>query len=114
MCHSKYSLAVCILGSVSLLGCTTAHQRDQPLKRESALAAVHQYVSTHRHWPSDAYTVKQREDFGQYHVYDVINFDDYKRRYQNGQEVFESGRGKSFELYYEPRTGKIVKEIWFQ
>jgi hypothetical protein len=84
------------------------------MKRQDAVAVVRQYVSTHRHWANDEYTVKRRANEGEYYVYQVINFDDFKRHYRNGQEVFVTGGGKSFDVYYQPSTGKIVKEMWYQ
>jgi hypothetical protein len=84
------------------------------MKQQDPVAVVRQYVSTHRHWANSEYTVKLRGTDGEYYVYEVINFDDDKRHYLNGQEVFETGRGKSFDVYYQPSTGKVVKEMWHQ
>ena len=115
MHRSKYSLTVLLLGCLLLFGCISGDRPDhRSVKRQDPVAAVRQYVSTHRHWATDQYTVKRRPDEGQYYVYHVVNFDDFKRHYRNGEEVFETGSGKSFVVYYEPSTGKIVKEMWFQ
>jgi hypothetical protein len=114
MCLSKLSVHACIAIAASLVGCTSAVIGDERNNRNEDLEAVREYVVSHRHWSIGTYTIKRRPDFGGHRVYDIINFDDYKRHYRNGQEVFESGRGKSFEVYYEPRTRKVIKEVWFQ
>ena len=77
-----------------------------PVSR-SAAANIDAYVAQHYRWSRRVYHIERRPDAHGYAVFWVLHRDDAKR-------YMETGRGKSFELLCDPRTFKIVKEVWFQ
>ena len=73
----------------------------------AAAANINRYVAEHRGWSRAAYHIERYPDERGYAVFAVIHGDDEKPR-------AETGRGKSFALYCDSRTFRIVKEMWFQ
>jgi len=93
---------VCILAS-------SAIARD-----DTAVPIIRSYVLHHRHWHSRDFEIQREADSGSSRVYHVVNYDDYKRHFRNGHEVFETGSGKSFLVYFDPRRQVVIKEMYFQ
>ena len=95
-------LAVVIL-LLALLSCASAAEVLPP----RAKVNIERYVSRHYGWRHSAYHIQRRANADGYAVFWVLHRDDAKR-------YMETGRGKSFEVLCDPRTFKIVKEVWFQ
>jgi hypothetical protein len=73
----------------------------------TAAANIHRYVAEHRGWSRAAYHIERYPDEHDYAVFAVVHRDDEKPR-------AETGRGKSFALYCDRRTFRVIKEMWFQ
>ena len=114
MYHSKSKFAVYVATCALLMGCAPNNNVHMNQSESEAAKAIREYVSEHKHWSTDTYRIERQPDFQNYHVYDVINVEDEKRHYEHGVEVFESGAGKSFAVYYDPVKKQIVREMHFQ
>jgi len=69
-------------------------------------AAVTGYVGTKYGWPKSEYCIERRRDDNQYAVFTIVHNDDTK--------ALMVGGGKSFELYLDPKTLRVFKEMYFQ
>ena len=74
---------------------------------DAAATHIHRYVRKHRGWPRSVYHIEQYPYAEGYAVFAVVHHRD-----QDGPP--HVGRGKSFALYCEPQSYRIVKEMWFQ
>ena len=81
-----------------------AASRDVP---ETAAANVHRYVAKHRGWSRRAYHIERYPDDEGHAVFAVVH-----RRDESARPFV--GRGKSFALYCDPRSYRVIKEMWFQ
>jgi hypothetical protein len=82
-----------------LFACST--QRDA-----NGVAAVHRYVAAKKHWDSRSYRVEAGRREATLIRYDVVFLADEKSGVPGG--------GKSFEAFYDPASGKIVKVLYGQ
>ena len=73
---------------------------------ETAATNIHRYVAKHRGWSRSAYYIERNRDELGYAVFTVVYREDSARA--------SVGRGKSFALYCDPRSFKVIKEMWFQ
>ena len=74
---------------------------------ETAATNIHRYVAKHRGWSRSVYHIERDPDERGYAVFTVVH-----RRDQTGPPSV--GRGKSFALYCDPRSYRVLKEMWFQ
>lgn len=81
---------------------------------DTGVPIIRNYVLRHRHWHSRDFEIRREADSGSLRVYHIVNYDDYKRHFRNEREVFETGAGKSFLIYFDPRRQVVVKEMYFQ
>jgi hypothetical protein len=72
----------------------------------AAAKSIHGYVATNRGWSRSSYYIERYPDELGYAVFAVVHREDSARP--------SVGRGKSFALYCEPRSFKVIKEMWFQ
>jgi hypothetical protein len=73
----------------------------------AAAKNIHRYVPAHRGWSRSVYHIERYPDEHGYALFAVVH-----RRDETGPPSVE--RGKSFALYCDPRTYKVVREMWFQ
>jgi hypothetical protein len=103
-------LILCTLLAV----CASSYAASPTPSDDAAFGIIRDYVLHHRHWSTRDFYIERQRDAGRYSVYDIVNRDDQKRHFRNGIEVFETGAGKSFTVYYDRRRRAVVKEMSFQ
>ena len=74
---------------------------------DTAATNIHRYVAKHRGWRHSVYHIERYPDESGYAVFAVVH-----RRDETGPPFV--GRGKSFALYCDPRSYRVLKEMWFQ
>jgi hypothetical protein len=74
---------------------------------QAAATNIHRYVTKHRGWSRSRYHIERYGADEGYAVFAVVH-----RRDETARPFV--GRGKSFALYCDPQTYKILKEMWFQ
>src|SRR5688572_3820851 len=72
----------------------------------AAAKSIHRYVANNRGWSRSAYYIERYPDELGYARFTVVHREDSARP--------SIGRGKSFALYCDPHSFKVIKEMWFQ
>jgi hypothetical protein len=73
----------------------------------TAAKNIHRYVGAHRGWNRSVYHIERYPDEHGYALFAVVHRHDET-------DPPSVGRGKSFALYCDPHTYKVVREMWFQ
>ncbi len=74
---------------------------------ESAATNIHDYVAKHRDWRRSVYHIERYPDEASYALFAVVHHRD-----QTGRPY--PGGGKSFVLYCDSHSYRVIKELWFQ
>ena len=74
----------------------------------TAAANIHRYVAEHRGWRRTVYYIQRYPNEHGYAVFEVVHRDDESPAH------LTVGRSKSFTLYCDPQTYKVIKEMWEQ
>jgi hypothetical protein len=84
---------------------------NTPVPRSVVPAAaaknIHRYVATHRGWSRSVYHIERYPNELGYALFAVVH-----RREESARPFV--GRGKSFALYCDPDSYKVIKEMSFQ
>jgi hypothetical protein len=97
---ARVVLNLCL--ALSLLGCASS----SPIRDQAGMAAVHRYVSTHKHWKHSDYHIDGASTSGRLFVYHVVFLAD--------ADATSPGGGRSFEAYYDPQIHTVVKPLYFE
>ncbi len=72
----------------------------------TAVGVVSRYVQQHKHWQETDYEIRRDRTEDECIVFLVTYLPEQKSPIVGG--------GKTFEAYYDPRQGEVVKEMHFQ
>jgi hypothetical protein len=74
---------------------------------ETAAINIDRYVAKHRGWPRSVYHIEQYPHHGGYAVFAVVH-------HRSQTVPPHTGGGKSFALYCDPQSYRVIKEMAFQ
>jgi hypothetical protein len=101
------SLIVCLLAVAVLGGCSSTNEKAITARDYDAVRIIHEYVAKHQRWTEKEYRIERDRTEGRFIIYTAINLRDE-------EPGVAPGGGESFEVFYDPRGHKIVKELHFE